>query len=165
MPKWARASSRRAVSWAVWARAAADRFITGSLGGFSFSVIISARFDSSSHGRRTASRGLFKMENSWEAPAEIRLSAARHLEWPDLLSLLTKNVHNHDDKREPNSFYLILSNSNSFWVLELNYQIFFFFFHSWNNTTELVHSHLSRRMLSSQDVIWGGNSGFPLLLH
>lgn len=151
---------RHAVSWIVWLSAAADLFITDSLGGFSFSVIISARFDSSSHSRWTASRSLFKMENSWEAPAEIRLSATHHIKWPDLLSLLTKNVHNHDDKCEPNSFYLVLL--NSFRVLELLPDSF----HSWNNTTKLVHSRPSRRILSSQDVTWGGgNSGFPLLLH
>lgn len=71
---------------------------------FSVSVAIPAWLDSSTHGCWTASCSLFKMENSWEAAAEICLSATHHIKWPDLLSFLTKNVHNHDDKCEPHPF-------------------------------------------------------------
>ena len=76
---------------------------------FSSSVIISAWLGSSSHSCWAASCSLLKVENSWEAAPEIRLSATSHIKWSDLLSFLTKNVHNHDDKCEPNASYLIFS--------------------------------------------------------
>lgn len=57
------------------------------------------------------------MENSWEATTEICLSATCHIKWPDLLPFLTKNVHNHDDKCESNTFYLLLLNLHL--ILEL----------------------------------------------
>lgn len=81
--------------------------ILDSLDVFSSSVIIPAWLDSGSHSSWAASCSLFEVENSWEAAPEICLSPTRHIKWSDLLSFLAENVHNHDDKCEPNTFYLI----------------------------------------------------------
>lgn len=83
--------------------------IFDSLDVFSSLVIISPWLDSSSHSCWAASCSLFKVENSREAAPEIRLSAARHIKWSDLLPILAKNVHNRDDKCEPNTCYLTFS--------------------------------------------------------
>lgn len=111
---------------------------------FSFPVIVSSWLDSSPHGRWAASCSLLKMENSREAPTEICLSATCHIKWSDLLSFLAKNVHNHDDKCEPNAFYLIIL-LNLHLILEYANSS-----QSWNSTTSSVCSVVPGGKFSSR---------------
>ena len=104
----------------------------------SFSVTLSAWLGSSTHGCWAAGCSLLEMENSWEAAPEIRLSAARHIEWSDLLPFLTKNVHNHDDKREPNLWSCSLEFTPQFGVTTK-------FFTSLNSYNKLSSLHWAQK--------------------
>lgn len=121
-----------------------DLIIVDSFDVFSFPVIVSSWLDSSPHGRWAASCSLLKMENSREAPTEICLSATCHIKWSDLLSFLAKNVHNHDDKCEPNAFYLIIL-LNLHLILEYANSS-----QSWNSTTSWVCSVVPGGKFSSR---------------